>query len=92
MPDRDVYLTDHHFVKTDKYPLRTLLHAILMSTAEIGRVIDGLRQRFIALSNQLGMSPQLRESVQAIGLETQMVMSNLLARIEMLEEQARKQK
>ena len=63
-----------------------------MSTTEIGKVLDGLRQRFIVLSTQLGMVPQVRESVQAIGLEMHLVMSNLLARIEILEEQAQKQK
>jgi len=63
-----------------------------MSTVEIGKVLDGLRQRFVVLSSQLGMAPPVRESVQAIGLEMHLVMSNLLARIEKLEEQTQKQK
>jgi hypothetical protein len=63
-----------------------------MSTIETSKIIDDVRQRFTALANQLSMAPQVREPVQAIGLDLQMVLSNLLTRIEMLEKQVNKQK
>ncbi len=61
-----------------------------MSAPETRRLIDRVSERFKAMATEIPMQPY-KDHVQAIAIDLHSVLSSMLARIEAIENQSKKQ-